>query len=219
MKVNFWRCWSAISPEVKCRTPARAAACGLLAVLAGCATTPPAHQDDICAIFREKDDWYEDAEAARGRWYSPIPVMMAIMYQESRFVDDAAPPRHYYLGFIPGPRASDAYGYSQAKDATWDAYRRDSGNWGADRDDFADAIDFIGWYNRNSRHQCGIDPDDTYHLYLAYHEGQGGFNRRSFRDKPALKAVAKKVSARSHQYTRQLNGCEASLKEPWWQFW
>lgn len=187
--------------------------------LASCATTPPTEQDDVCAIFREKDGWFELADDARGNWYSPIPVMMAIMYQESRFVHKARPPRSTILGFIPGPRASDAYGYAQAKDDTWEAYQRSSGNRWADRDNFGDAIDFIGWYNQTSRKVCGIDPGDAYHLYLAYHEGHGGFNRRSFKNKPQLKAVAQKVAARSRRYTQQLNQCEQSLREPWWQFW
>jgi len=29
---------------------------------------------------------------------------------------------------------------------TWDDYIKESGNWGADRDDFDDAIDFMGWF-------------------------------------------------------------------------
>ena len=190
-----------------------------LLYLTACTVAPPTHTDNICSIFREKDGWYDDAADARSEWYSPIPVMMAIMHQESRFQQKAKPPRKWIFGFIPGPRPSDAYGYSQAKDSTWETYQRSSGHYGADRDDFADAIDFIGWYNHTSRKQCGIDPNDTYHLYLAFHEGHGGFNRRSYQDKAWLKAVAKKVSARSREYTRQLNSCEKSLQSPWWKFW
>ncbi len=191
----------------------------ILLLLQACTVTPPRNQDDICAIFREKDDWYEEADDARDRWGSPIPIMMAIMHQESRFQQKAKPARIKILGFIPGPRPSDAYGYSQAKDATWDYYMRSSGSYGADRDDFDDAIDFIGWYNNTSRKQCGIDPHDAYHLYLAYHEGHGGFNRRTFKNKAWLKQVATKVSARSKMYTTQLNRCEKSLQKPWWRFW
>lgn len=190
-----------------------------LCLLAGCTVSPPRNTDNICAIFREKSGWYEDANDARKNWWSPIPVMMAIMHQESRFKQKAKPPRTKLLGIIPWFRPSDAYGYSQAKDDTWETYQRASGNYGADRDDFADAIDFIGWYNHTSRKRCGIDPNDAYHLYLAYHEGHGGFNRRTFRNKEWLKSVARKVSARSQRYTTQLNGCEKSLQKPWWQFW
>jgi hypothetical protein len=45
------------------------------------------------------------------------------------------------------------------------------------------AIDFIGWYNRQSYQRSNIALNDSYHLYLAYHEGHGGFNRRSFKGK------------------------------------
>ncbi|MBM7423058.1 transglycosylase SLT domain-containing protein [Spongiibacter marinus] len=183
-----------------------------------CTTAPPRNPGDICAIFREKDDWYDDASEASKRWDSPIPVMMSIMYQESRFVADAKPPRKYWLGFIPAGRMSDAYGYPQAKDATWDWYKDKSGNWGADRDDFEDAIDFIGWYNNVSRRTNGIANTDTYSLYLAYHEGHGGFKRRTFAGKPWLQRVAGKVSARSRSYAAQLARCEEDLKKGGWFF-
>jgi len=189
-----------------------------VALISAC-TSPPGNTGDICEIFYEKDDWYDDASNARDKWNAPIPVMMAIMHQESRFKHKARPPRGKILGFIPGFRPSDAYGYSQAKEATWDWYTRDSGNYGADRDDFADAIDFIGWYNHVSGKRSSIKPTDTYHLYLAYHEGHGGFNRRTFKNKQWLKSVAKKVSARSASYSNQLNQCEKQLQSPWWQFW
>ncbi|MBB3062121.1 transglycosylase SLT domain-containing protein [Microbulbifer rhizosphaerae] len=179
---------------------------------AGCATSPPSNPGDICSIFREKKGWYGKAKDAEEKWGSPIPTMMAVLHQESRFVHDARPPRTKILGFIPGPRPSDAYGYPQALDSTWRSYQRAASRYGADRDDFGDAIDFVGWYNNTSQRQCRIRPDDTYHLYLAYHEGHGGFNRRTFRSKSWLKKVSHKVSAQAQTYQRQLAGCESSLK-------
>lgn len=190
----------------------------LLSLLAGCTTSPPKNTSNLCEIFREKDDWYDDASDAADEWGSSIPVMMAIMHQESRFQQKAKPPRTKILWIFPGPRQSDAYGYSQAKEATWDWYIDNSGNWGADRDDFADAIDFIGWYNHISSKQSRISKDDPYHLYLAYHEGHGGFNRRTFKNKQWLKDVAKKVSARSRTYSSQLKSCEEELKGSGWFF-
>ena len=183
------------------------------ALFTGCATSPPSNTSDICAIFREKKDWYHEAKDAEKKWGSPVPTMMAILHQESRFVHDARPARTKILGFIPGPRPSDAYGYSQALGSTWRAYKRSSGNYGADRDDFEDAIDFVGWYNNSSARQCKIRSNDTYHLYLAYHEGHGGFNRRTFRNKAWLQKVSHKVSAQAQTYQRQLNSCESALKK------
>ena len=186
--------------------------------MTACTTSPPANVNDICAIFEEKDDWYDDAADASKEWGSPIPVMMAMMYQESRFQAKARPPRKKILGFIPGPRASSAYGYSQAKKSTWKEYKRSAGRYGADRDDFADAIDFVGWYNYKSHKRSGISRKDTYRLYLAYHEGHGGYNRSSYRKKKWLMDVARKVERKAGTYQHQLLGCEEELKKGGWFF-
>lgn len=191
----------------------------LSALLAGCVTAPPSSLDNLCHIFREKDGWYKAAQKAEGRWGTPIPVVMAFMHQESRFVAKAKPPRRRFLWIFPGPRLSSAYGYPQAKDSTWDWYRTSSGNGWADRDDFADAADFIAWYNAESGRRNRIAADDAYHLYLAYHEGHGGFDRRTFNKKSWLKSVAKRVSARSIRYTKQLAVCREELNDSgWWPF-
>jgi hypothetical protein len=189
-----------------------------VALLAACTTSPPRDVNDICAIFKEKDDWYDDAADASEEWGSPIPVMMAIMYQESRFQAKAKPPRKKILGFIPGPRPSSAYGYSQAKKSTWGDYKRSAGRYGADRDDFADAIDFVGWYNYQSYKRSKISRQDTYALYLAYHEGHGGYNRRTYSKKKWLMDVARKVERKANTYQQQLNGCEEQLKSGGWFF-
>lgn len=190
----------------------------LCLLAAGCTTSPPRNPGNLCAIFEEKDDWYEEAADARKNWGSPIPTMMAIMYQESRFVADARPPRRKLLGFIPWTRLSDAYGYSQAKNATWKEYKREAGSYGADRDDFGDAIDFIGWYNHTSGRRSGISASNTYGLYLAYHEGHGGFNRGTWKSKSWLQGVAHKVERRAGTYQRQLATCEEDLKDRGWFF-
>jgi hypothetical protein len=192
----------------------------LTLVLAGCATSPPSQTDDLCDIFREKSGWYEGARKSRSQWGVPISVMMAIMHQESRFVATAKPPRKKIFGFIPGPRPSDAYGYSQAKDDTWTWYQRSSGNYGADRDDFGDAIDFVGWYGNMSNKQNGIAKDDAFRLYLAYHEGHGGYAAKSYRSKGWLVDVARKVDRQANTYNSQLKGCVQELEQDkWWKLW
>jgi hypothetical protein len=188
----------------------------LAVLLGGCATSQPGRVDDLCSVFEEKRRWYEQAAESRDDWGSPIAGMMAIMHQESRFVAKARPPRKKYLGFIPGPRPSDSYGYSQALGSTWDGYRRSTGNYGADRDDFADAIDFIGWYNYQSHRRNGISRSDVYRLYLAYHEGHGGYSRASYNRKPWLKDVARKVERQAAKYQRQLDSCEDELRDRGW---
>ena len=178
-----------------------------LSQLYGCATTPPDEPANICSIFREKDDWYSAGLKAQKTWGIPVPVLMAIISHESAFVADARPARKWFLGFIPLSRPSTAYGYSQALDGTWERYQQTTGHTYAERDDFDDATDFIGWYAHQSQLELGIPVTDAYHQYLAYHEGQGGFRRGSYRQKPWLVDVAHKVSETATRYRRQLNDC------------
>ena len=191
----------------------------LILFLAACATTPPAEVSDACQIFREKTGWYEDAKESRARWGVPVSVSMAFMHQESRFVATAKPPRKKLWGVIPGPRPSDSYGYSQAKTSTWEWYQRGTGNYGADRDDFGDAIDFIGWYNNVSNKELGIDKQDAFRLYLAYHEGHGGYRKQSYRSKDWLVDVARKVERQAKRYNGQLQECSEELEPRGWFDW
>ena len=169
---------------------------------------PPKNSDNLCATFTEKEDWYTDARQSYEKWGVPISVQMAIMHQESHFVADAKPPRIWLLGIIPWFRPSSAYGYAQAKDETWDDYLDKAGSWRADRDDFADAADFIGWYGNASHAQLGIAKWDAKNLYLAYHEGNGGYQRKSYVNKEGLKRIADKVAYRAKLFQRQLDACK-----------
>jgi len=189
------------------------------AVMVSCATTPPRNPTNSCDIFSEKDDWYGAALASFKKWGVPIHVQLAIIYQESRFVHDAKPARQKLLWVIPWTRPSSAYGYGQIMDATWARYLRATGRHWADRDDFDDVADFIGWYGSLSHRELGISKWDAYRQYLAYHEGQGGFKRKTYKKKPWLIKVARRVEARARRYAAQLKGCEDSLdKGGWWFF-
>lgn len=192
---------------------------GLLLAMAGCSTLPPAKPNDLCAIFDDKPSWYKEAYSAQKNWGSSIPVMMSIMYQESQFKHNARPARTKILWIIPGPRPSDAYGYPQAKDDVWNEYQDQSGNGWSRRDSFEDAIDFVGWYNKQSQKRSKIGLNDSYNLYLAYHEGHGGFNRGTYSKKKWLTNTARKVEGRSQQYASQLRNCEERFKSSgWWPF-
>ena len=183
----------------------------LMVLLAGCASVPPSNTANICSIFQEKVDWYASAESAAKRWAAPIPVQLAIINQESSFVEDARPPRVRFLG-IPLWHPTSAYGFGQATDETWKLYMKKTGNTGADRDDFADVTDFVGWYMHQTSRKLGVRMDDGYNQYLAYHEGHTGFQRGTWRNKPWLVGAARKVAAVASRYQRQLNGCRAELK-------
>ncbi len=178
-----------------------------LLVLSGCASTPPKNTDNICSTFHEKEEWYANALQTYRRWGVPIAVQMAIMHQESHFVADAKPPMDWLLGIIPLGRVSSAYGYAQALDGTWDNYLDSVGNWGADRDEFADATDFIGWYCHVSNTKLGIPKSDAKNLYLAYHEGFGGYKRKTYLQKAWLQRVANKVASRAKIFQSQLSEC------------
>lgn len=183
-------------------------------ILFSCIGSGPAVRNprNICDIFRENQDWYDAASDASERWGIPIYVLMAIMHQESKFVADAKPPRTTCLFIFPGPRPSTAYGYCQALDSTWETYMRETDCWGADRDEFEDAVDFIGWYCNQSRNRCKIPAYDAYQMYLAYHEGHGGFLRKTYQNKKWLKNVAVRVKNVSWSYKKQLDACEAEFR-------
>ena len=186
---------------------------GLL-FLSGCATPPPKNPDNICEIFFEHRDWYDVARDMKDNWGTPIHVPVAMMYQESSFKHDAAPPMQYFW-FIPIGRASDAYGYAQAKTMTWSDYQRETDNGWADRDDFADAIDFMGWFTHKTQRINGVSKWDAYAQYLNYHEGWGGYRNKSYNKKPWLIKVSRKVDKRSKMYAAQLRGCQRNLDSSW----
>ncbi|WP_413701043.1 hypothetical protein ACLKMH_04645 [Psychromonas sp. KJ10-10] len=187
--------------------------CAIL-ILSGCASAPPKNPDNICDIFFEHRDWYTASKEMNETWGTPIHVPIAMMYQESSFKHDAAPAMQYFW-FIPIGRASDAYGYAQAKTMTWDDYQRETGNSWADRDDFYDAVDFMGWFTSKTHKINKVSKWDAYGQYLNYHEGWGGYKKKSYNKKPWLLKVARKVDTRAKQYATQLRGCKEELESGW----
>ncbi|MBQ0731548.1 MAG: transglycosylase SLT domain-containing protein [Oleispira antarctica] len=187
----------------------------LMVFIAGCTTSPPQNVDDVCEIFDEYYDWYSASKEVEKKYGVPIGVTMAFIHQESRFVEDARPPREWFLWIFPGSRASSAYGYTQALDGTWTEYQRKTDQWSADRDDFTDAVDFVGWYNSRTIKRTGIKRHDAYRLYLAYHDGAGGYLKGTYKKKPWLMKVSRKVDRRAKMYNRQLVQCRSTLDSGW----
>jgi len=188
--------------------------------ISGCGGhSPPKNPNDICEIFREVEDWYDAANDTYQKWGVPPYVSLAIMHQESSFEAAARPPRKKFLWIFPGTRPSSAYGYAQALDGTWERYKKATGNSWADRDEFEDAIDFIGWYCNLSKRLSGISKKDAYNQYLAYHEGHGGYNKRTYKKKKWLVKVAQKVKNRANIYKRQLNACKDEFEGKGWSLW
>lgn len=182
-------------------------------VVAGCASTPPPEDvENICSIFQEKDGWYQDVLDSEQKWGAPPHVLMAIVRYESRFVDDARPPRKTLFGIIPWARPTTAYGYCQAVNGTWETYLEETGNRSAERVNFRDAIDFVGWYTNVSFEKLGISKVDGYNQYLAYHEGHVGYSQQSYKKKAWLMRVANKVQSTSDVYAVQMEGCREQLE-------
>ena len=181
------------------------------AALSACASIshrePPRNLDDACAIARDRPDIVRAMGKTEQNWGVPVATQMALIYQESKFISDARPPKKYRAGLIPAGRVSSAYGYSQALDGTWQDYQKAEGGYGARRNNINHATDFIGWYFAGTQRSLGISRNDTYRQYLAYHEGRGGYRRGSYKSKPWLMRVSKATAARAGIYHSQLMRC------------
>ncbi|MFM2485786.1 transglycosylase SLT domain-containing protein [Celerinatantimonas yamalensis] len=184
-------------------------------LLTGCATSPPRNPNNLCDIFREYHGWYESAKAMHERWGTPVQVPMAFIYQESRFRAKAIQPMNYFLGFIPTGRKTSAYGYAQAQDDAWHDYQRETGRYNAERDDFSDAIDFIGWFTYKTYEINGVSKWDAKDQYLNYHEGWGGYRRGTYKKKTWLIHVAQQVDKRARRYGAQYRQCKDELNHGW----
>lgn len=181
-----------------------------LLILTSCSGTnkAPSTVADACRMQAERPHWFQAMSRTEKKWGVPVSVQMATISRESSFQYDAKPTKRVgsWIFARDVPRSS-AYGFSQALDGTWEWYMRDTGQYGADRTDFADSSDFIGWYmNLNSRVN-GVPLQDAYHQYLAYHEGGNGYAKGTWRKKAWLPGVARDVQNWSVRYQRQLQTC------------
>jgi len=186
-------------------------------LITSCVSAPPRNVSDVCDIFEDRRSWYRAAKSSEQRWGVPIAVNMAFIYQESSFQARAKPERSRFLWVFPGPRLSSAFGYAQALDSTWAEYVSASGNRGASRSDFSDAIDFVAWYNANSNRTSNIGKDDARNLYYAYHEGNGGYQRGTYRSKQWLIDAAGRVQSNSSRFSLQMKSCRRDLDKNWLQ--
>jgi hypothetical protein len=152
----------------------------LLLVLSGCFSTPAREATNICQLLDEKVSWYQAVKKSEAKWSVPMHIQLAIIYQESHFSSNAKPPRNKIFGVIPGLRSSSSYGFTQAKKETWEWYQLKTGNNLASRANFSDSVDFVGWYVNQSEKRSKISKTDAYNQYLAYHEGQNGFNNKTY---------------------------------------
>ncbi len=188
----------------------RLAFLSILVLLGACSghEKPPSTVVDACRMQTERPKWFQAMKRTEQKWGVPVSVQLATIARESSFEHDAQPTKRIGSGWFSRdvPRSS-AYGYAQAIDGTWEGYMKDTGRWSADRSDFADSSDFIGWYMNSNARVNGVSVRDTYNQYLAYHEGKAGFARGSYRQKSWLPPVARDVEAWATLYEQQLQSC------------
>ena len=156
--------------------------------------------NNACYLMKENPTWKKALNKTYKKWGVPPHITLAFMRQESSFNSHARPIKN-------GKRLSSALGYSQALTGTWKHYMQATGQRLAKRTDFADSADFIGWYLDVNYKKLGISkwaPDKN---YLAYHEGQGGYQSKSYLKKPWLMKVANRMNDVAWTYSRQLKKC------------
>lgn len=188
-------------------------------LVSGCVTPTPRRQGNICSIFEQQRDWYDYARASEKRWGTPVHVLMAFVKKESSFQSHARPPMRWFL-FIPLGRPSTALGYAQPLNQTWRDYKKERGHFLSSRTSMKDALDFIGWYNAKTRRELGISLNDARNLYLAYHDGRGGYRRGTWKKKPKLLRAARRVDETARRYKSQLARCESRYRcDSWYEIW
>lgn len=188
--------------------------------VSGCSyAPPPKRQADVCQVFSQHPDWYDYAVKSQRKWGTPVHILMAFVRHESSFQSHAKPPMRWLL-FIPLGRPSSAKGYAQALNPVWSEYEAERGRLFRSRSDMEDALDFVGWYNHKTWRELGIARNDAHRLYLAYHEGRGGYRRGTWKKKPGLQRTAKRVAATAAAYKGQLAKCESRFRcDSWYQVW
>ena len=179
----------------------------ILAACSGSGKGPPRNLNDACSMKSQRPGWFKAMDKTERKWGVPTPVQMSTIYHESRFVPNAKTQHRFALGVIPMGRQSSATGYAQAIDSTWDWYKSEAGGFGARRSNYADSVDFIGWYMNKTEKRNGVSKFDMYNQYLAYHDGHTGYARGTYRKKSWLLRVANDAEARAIMYQNQLRTC------------
>jgi len=185
----------------------------LFLFVVACSNIETINTADSCILFKQKKNWYKATKKSYDKWDAPISLQLAIINQESSFNQFAKPERKKLFKLIPWKRPSTAFGYAQVVDPTWNWYKTKTGNKNASRANFGDITDFIGWYAVQSKNIVGIKKNDAFNQYLAYHEGQMGWKKKSYEKKKWLIEAAKNVEKKSLIYNSQLENCEEKLNK------
>ena len=145
--------------------------------------------------------------AAEQKYGVPVPVLMATVRKESGF--KTTPSRHApsCSASFPGP-ASPA---PTAIRRRWTAHgrntRRETGNFAARRTNFADAVDFVGWYHAKTADTYGVARNDTFSLYLAYYARLDRPMAAATGGQCRLAALCPRHRKMARDYAEQLRQC------------
>ncbi len=170
------------------------------------------NKNNACEMLKENHDWLIATNNSYQKWGTPISVQLSFVYHESSFVHDARPFKKDSRYPFGKKYLSTALGFSQALNGTWGDYLKETTIKNPDRTNFGHSVDFIGWYNKKSFKSLSIKPSDAYNLYLAYHEGRGGWKKGYHLKQPWLMNYAKSVQKKANEYSSQINKCNLRLK-------
>lgn len=164
---------------------------------------PSDYDHNICQVVQGQGWSKALHRAANDHQISP-GLVLSVIYHESSFKHDARPKPYKILGLIPWRRSS-SYGYGQIKDETWEWYKSHNPGWFQSRTHFSDTVDFIGWYYKIFKRKS--ENHDAHNFYLAYHEGLGGYQRKTYEGNDWLLNKANMVSERAKYYDEVLLDC------------
>jgi len=180
----------------------------IILFLFGCGTVPR-DTSNACLIFSENYFWFKAVKSSEKKWGVPIELQMAIIQRESDFDWLAVPEWDKLFKIIPYKRKSSSLGYSQAVNATWEQFQRETDQKYALRISFYDSVDFIGWYINKTNEILKISKNDYFKQYIAYHEGWG--NYKNYKKSKVVIPYAKEVEKMAIKYREQMNQCKSQL--------
>lgn len=150
--------------------------------------------DSICSVLKQHPAWLQAVQDTAKQWGIPANVQLAIVKEESDFQANAKNPE------------STATGFAQVIDKSWDAYETATDHQYS-RNDFRAAIGYIGWYAAQVQKYAKVNPSNAFGLYLAYHEGIGGYHHLATHPKPDVTRLAQNVAENAQLYSQQLVTC------------
>lgn len=151
--------------------------------------------NNICRLWHANPHWHYSALRASSHWKIPVSILMATIYQESRFHAYAHTPN------------STAFGFAQVLNKEWLSYRQQRGVPKARRDNFNSSIDFIGWYYHYIVRNRAVSPYNAEQLYLYYR--LGAFYHKLLHIPHTAQKEALHVAHIAEIYKRQQRSCGA----------